>query len=86
MLRHVIKLMIIGFLVPVFWGILSFVLFNAKESAWTTLYWYLVYVTCPFWLLPTSTATTILMPFLNALLYGAIAFYLLRSQRLKRQV
>ncbi len=80
MFRRIIKWAVIGFGVPIGWGIISFVLFSANESTWTTVYWWCVYITCPFWLLPTSTVTTVLMPFLNELMYGSIAFLLIKGR------
>ena len=70
----------IGFLAPIFWGILAFIFFNAAESFLTTLFWYLVYVTCPFWFLPGRLGMW-LMPFLNAALYVLIAAGTLRFRR-----
>ncbi len=79
MRRKVALWAIIGFLMPLFWGITSFVLFSAKGT-WTTAYWYLVYATCPFWLLP-GLAGEILMPVLNAVLYGTLAYFFLRVKK-----
>lgn len=80
MSRRLIWWLAIGFCVPIAWGIFSFILFSAKESAWITTFWWCVYITCPFWLLPTNTATTILTPVLNALLYGIIAFLVIKRR------
>jgi hypothetical protein len=80
MKKRAICLTILGFVVPIFWGIASFVLFAAKESVWTNIYWGLVYVTCPFWLLPTNTTTTVMMPFLNAALYAGLALLLFNAR------
>jgi hypothetical protein len=66
------KAAIIGGLVPLWWGVLSFVFFNARESVWTNTYWTIVYATCPFWYLP-GDAGMILMPILNAGLYALVA-------------
>jgi hypothetical protein len=66
---------VVGFVVPILWGIASFILFNARESIWTKLYWAAVYLTCPFWVLPGITGE-LLMPFLNAGLYAVLAFLL----------
>ena len=68
----IVSAAIIGALVPVFWGIMSFVLFNAN-GRWTNVYWSLVYLTCPFWLI-SGNAGTILAPILNGGLYGLAAF------------
>ncbi len=77
MKKMVIRFAILGFAVPLFWGVAGFVFFSVKESIWTTIFWWLVYVTCPFWLLPANLFTTIITPFLNAALYGGIAFLFL---------
>jgi hypothetical protein len=45
---------------------------------WTTVYWYVVYVTCPVWLLDMPS---ILTPVLNAILYGILAFLILNMFR-----
>jgi hypothetical protein len=68
---------VIGFVVPVLWGSAAFILFNARQSIWTDVFWWLVYLTCPFWILP-GTAGMLLMPFLNAGMYGLIAAGTLR--------
>jgi hypothetical protein len=70
---------IIGFFVPLFWGIISFILFNA-EGTWTTAYWYMVYATCPFWMMP-GLVGEILMPALNALFYAALSYCFLSIRK-----
>jgi hypothetical protein len=68
---------VIGFLVPVFWGIMGFIYFNAPQSKWTDLYWNIVYITCPPWLLPEAPyawLSSLETPIANAILYGLIAF------------
>jgi hypothetical protein len=74
-----------GFAIPIFWGAMSFIFFSARESLWTNIYWGTVYVTCPFWLLPTNTLTTVMMPVLNAILYGGIAFFVMRASNKRRK-
>jgi hypothetical protein len=74
----------VGFMVPVFWGVLSFILFNAHQSLWTDVYWLLVYITCPFWLLPDTSISWVDWldtPVLNACLYGSIAIVIVRIRR-----
>jgi hypothetical protein len=66
--------MVIGAFVPIFWGVVSFIFFNAPESHWTDLYWNIIYVTCPAWLLPESKWSMLITPLANAVLYGLIAF------------
>ena len=74
----------VGFGVPIFWGALSFIFFNASNSWWTDMYWYLVYLTCPPWLLPESSASWLITPILNAALYGAVAMAIVSMSRTLR--
>jgi hypothetical protein len=64
---------LIGCVVPIFWGVVSFIFFNARESIWTTIYWYTVYATCPSWLLPETDFSWLVTPLLNGVLYAGIA-------------
>lgn len=66
--------MVIGAFVPIIWGVASFITFNAPESRWSDLYWYIVYVTCPAWRLPESKWSMLITPLANAVLYGLVAF------------
>ena len=63
----------VGFLVPIFWGVMAFIFFTARESRWTDLFWYSVYVTCPPWLLPKNSLSMWITPVANAVLYGLVA-------------
>ncbi len=80
----------VGFAVPVFWGVLSFIFFNAPNSWWTDAYWYLVYITCPSWLVPETSASWLITPILNACLYGSVALIIvgiwrgLRARKISR--
>jgi hypothetical protein len=60
MMRIVLVSMLVGFVVPIFWGVLSFVLFNAPQSPLADLYWDAVHITSPALVITPS-------PFLNAL-------------------
>ncbi len=71
---------VIGFVVPLMWGILSFVLFTAPQSRFADLYWAAVYITCPPWGLPALWGS-IVMPFANAALYAGIAYCLISVRR-----
>jgi hypothetical protein len=64
---------IVGGIMPLLWGIASFLLFNARESIWTDIYWYAVYVTCPSWLLPETQLSWLVTPSLNGILYAGVA-------------
>jgi hypothetical protein len=75
---------LVGCAVPVFWGVVSFIFFTAPESKWTDFYWYVVYITCPPWLLPETPYAWISWidtPIANGLLYGAVAFAILTFRR-----
>ncbi len=76
MRRIVMTGMIIGFFVPIFWGVVSLIMFAAPESPAADRYWDIVHITSPSWPIgsSTSSATTVAAPFLNAILYGAVAF------------
>ena len=63
---------ILGGLVPLFWGVLGFVLFNIPEGRLSRTFWHVVYPTCPFWSID-GEKTLLLMPLLNGCMYAAIA-------------
>lgn len=73
-LKRIVIWMVIGAFVPLFWGVVSFITFNAPETHWSDLYWNVVYVTCPPWLLPESNWSMLITPLANAVLYGLVAF------------
>jgi hypothetical protein len=84
MIRRFVFRAIVGFCVPIFWGIVSFIFFTAPESVWTDRYWMLVYITCPPWLLPEITASWfewLITPLANAILYGCVAIIILATTR-----
>lgn len=72
-----------GALVPLFWGVLGFLLFNVPEGSLSRLFWGAVYVTCPFWAIEGNKAL-ILMPVLNGSMYCAIAAMLTLLRRPSR--
>jgi hypothetical protein len=69
-----IRASVAGFFVPIAWGILGFLTFTGREGLFSRLYWRTVYITCPVWWVPSGWRWASAMPFLNAALYGAIAF------------
>jgi ABC-type dipeptide/oligopeptide/nickel transport system permease component len=76
----------LGFAVPIFWGVMAFIFFNAREARWTDLFWYSVYVTCPPWLLPENSWSLWITPVANAALYGIVAFLIsMRIRALKKR-
>jgi len=84
MRKFVLIWALLGCAVPVFWGVASFVFFTAPESKWTTFYWYMVYITCPPWLLPESRyswLSWVETPLANGMLYAALAFSVLNLRR-----
>jgi len=77
MIRRCVIWAIVGFCVPIFWGVISLITFNAPDSVWADRYWKLVYITCPSWLLPENGASWLITPLVNAALYGGVAFIIL---------
>jgi hypothetical protein len=69
--RTLIVGFVIGALIPLFWGILGFVLFNAPEGLGSRIFWDAVYLTCPFWVIEGNKAL-VLMPLLNGLTYALL--------------
>jgi hypothetical protein len=70
--RFLVIVGMIGFFVPVFWGVLGLILFNAPEGLFSNVFWNMVYVSCPFWLiLPEQYAFWLIAP-LTATLYMSI--------------
>jgi hypothetical protein len=72
----------VGFIMPLFWGVLAFLNFNAAESRSSDLFWDAVHITCPFWDLNLAgDADLFLLPCLNAALYGLVTFLFIRIKR-----
>lgn len=63
--RNLLIGFVIGALVPLFWGVLGFLLFNIPEGPLSRIFWGAVYLTCPFWVIAGNKAL-ILMPVLKA--------------------
>jgi len=80
-LKRVYLAAAVGFCVPTFCGVAGFIFLNARESVWTDIFWYAVYVTCPSWLSPERSASWILTPVLNGLTYGFVAWLQLLAFR-----
>jgi hypothetical protein len=74
MKKWILLAAIVGFVVPIFWGVLGFIYFTAPQSRSTDLFWTVVHITCPFWDLASGGVSAILVALLNAGLYGLIVF------------
>src|SRR5947208_16958895 len=73
---------VVGFAMPIFWGVLAFLNFNAPQSRSSDRFWDAVHITCPFWDLNLfGDADLFLLPCINAALYGLTAFLLLGMKR-----
>jgi hypothetical protein len=73
MISTVAKAAVFGFLVPVFWTVVGFLFFTARESIWTNLYWKAVHGTCPLWVLNFPDGIDVIaQPLLNAMVYGGV--------------
>jgi hypothetical protein len=68
---------VIGALVPLLWGVLSFLLFNVREGWFSRAYWHALYIRCPFWVID-GEKDLFLMPLLNGCLYALIASLLMK--------
>ncbi len=86
MIRRSVIWAIVGFCVPIFWGVMSFIFFFAPNSVWTDRYWKLAYITCPSWLLPENGASWLITPLVNAVLYGCVALIILAIARELRRL
>jgi hypothetical protein len=71
MSRRLVLSAVTGAAVPIFWGVVSMITFNAKESTWSSAYWWCVYITCPAWLLKGDWSM-VLTPVVNGLMYGIL--------------
>ena len=72
----------IGFLMPVFWGTMEFLAFNARSDGVLTTIRAGGYVICPPWLLPGIWGD-MASPILNAILYGGLASAVLFIRRFR---
>jgi hypothetical protein len=75
----------VGALVPLFWGILGMLFFNAPEGWFSRAFWRAVYVTCPFWIIGGEKAL-VLMPLFNGLMYAALALLIRGPHQTSRVV
>jgi hypothetical protein len=69
---------LVGAIIPLFWGVLGFLLFNVPEGQFSRIYWDAVYLTCPFWHIDGEKAL-ILMPLLNGSMYAILAAFIHKS-------
>ena len=69
--RQIVLAACIGFLVPIFWAVAGLILFHARESAFTNLFWVLVQITCPFWNFFGGIGK-LAMPLINSALYAIV--------------
>ena len=74
MKRFVTVSTLVGFCVPIWWGVMCFLTFTGPQSPTADMFWEVIHRTCP----PCTIESPILgsmfaTPFLNALLYGGVA-------------
>ena len=81
--RSVINFSVLGFAVGVLWMFVEWMMFNAGDSAATSTLLVLANVTCPFLATPLWDVGwgNILIPFLNAALYGFVTWLVLYIRR-----
>ncbi len=84
--KVVIMSSVVGFAVPIFWGMVGFIMFNAPNGPLTDLYYALSFYTCPPMRIPDNLTWGhfLMTPFLNAALYGVVASVLYGGFRLLR--
>jgi hypothetical protein len=70
---------LVGFLAPVISMVLAFATFTEPQSPSADRFWSVIHITCPFWDMIGSVTSLILVCFLNAGLYGLIAFLIVFS-------
>lgn len=72
----------VGFLVPVLFGLVEMILFNAKGGGWEEFVaMRLPYILCPPWALGDGRAIwMIIIPLLNAGLYAGIAAVVVKTE------
>lgn len=83
--RWILAAFVLGALVPVFWGVLGFLLFNVPEGTLSRAFWRAVYVTCPSWRID-GYISYLLTPLFNGLMYAAIAAGLISGFKLLRSL
>jgi hypothetical protein len=66
----------VGFVMPIFWGMMELLAFNSRSDAVLTAIRVGGYMTCPPWLLPGIWGD-VASPILNAILYGGVAWAVL---------
>lgn len=71
--RIIVWAVVAGFLLPIVWGSLEFVFFNAHDSPLVEVFFAVAYITCPPWLIPGFWGD-LGSPLLNAALYGMVAY------------
>lgn len=70
----------LGTSIPLFWGVMAFVLFSVPEGWSSRLFWHAVTLTCPFWALEGKSAL-VLIPLLNGLMYALLTWVALKIFR-----
>ena len=78
--RAIVNFSVLGFGVGVLWMFIQWMMFNAGDSPATNAVQVLAEVSCPFLATPLWDAGwgNVLIPFLNAALYGFVAWLVLR--------
>jgi hypothetical protein len=63
-IRPALFAFVVGAFIPLFWGVMVFLLFSVPEGWFSRFFWHAVYITCPFWVIEGEKAL-VLMPMLN---------------------
>ncbi len=74
MKRFVVVSTLVGFCVPIWWGLMCFLPFTGPQSPTADMFWEMIHRTCPPWTIESPILGSMFAtPFLNALLYGGVA-------------
>jgi hypothetical protein len=81
MAKWIVYAALAGFVVGIFWVVMSFVFFTAEPSGpWWAVYMLALVITCPAWYLPIFPLT----PIGNAVIYALIAFFVFKLRQAAR--
>jgi ABC-type dipeptide/oligopeptide/nickel transport system permease component len=80
-IRPALFAFVVGAFIPLFWGVMVFLLFSVPEGWFSRFFWHAVYITCPFWVIEGEKAL-VLMPMLNGLMYTVLTLATLKIFRL----
>lgn len=84
MRKRILIAAILGFIVPIVYGFIEMLFFNAQDTLLVEFFaGWLPRILCPAWMLADGSAFWfIAIPFLNAATYALIAYLLLQTKKI----